>query len=69
MRLLGSQRGARRFILSQGNQSVRVWDLTGDREQARLIADAAVQAVAVIAGDTAGQVHALQLNVPALASI
>ena len=53
--------------------TVRVWDLADDREQARWIADGDVLAVAfnaavTVAGDTAGQVHALQLNVPAAAS-
>ena len=56
-----------------GSGDVRVWDLAGGREQARWIADADVQAVAadtavIVAGDIAGQVHALQLNVPAAAS-
>jgi hypothetical protein len=50
-----------------------VWDLAGDREQARWIAEGAVLAVAfntavTVVGDIAGQVHSLQLNVPATAS-
>jgi WD40 repeat protein len=53
--------------------TVRVWDPAGDREQARWIAEGDVLAVAfntavTVAGDVAGQVHALQLNVPAAAS-
>ena len=53
--------------------TVRMWDLTDDREQARWIADGRITAVAfstavTIAGDTTGQVHALQLNVPAVGS-
>ena len=53
--------------------TVRVWDLAGDLEQARWIAEGDVLAVAfntavTVAGDVAGQVHALQLNVPAAAS-
>jgi WD40 repeat protein len=53
--------------------TVRVWDLAGDQEQARWIADAEVLAVAfntaiTVVGDADGQVHALQLNVPAAAS-
>jgi WD40 repeat protein len=61
-------------VVSGGEDvTVRVWDLAGDREQARWIADADVLAVAAItavifAGDTARQLHALQLNVPAAAS-
>ena len=55
------------------DHTVRVWDLAGDREQARWIAEGDVLAVAfntavTLAGDTTGQVHALQLNVPAAAS-
>jgi WD40 repeat protein len=54
--------------------TVRVWDLAGDREQVRWIADAVVEAVAfntavTVAGDTAGQVHTLQINVPTAASV
>ena len=53
--------------------TVRVWDLANDRQQAHWMADAGVLAVAIntaiiLAGDTAGQVHALQLNVPVAAS-
>ena len=53
--------------------TVRVWDLADDREQACWIADEEITAVAfnaavTVAGDEAGQVHALQLNVPAAAS-
>jgi len=53
---------------------VRVWDVAGDREQVRWIADADVLAVAfnaaiAVAGDQEGQVHALQLNVPTAASV
>ena len=61
-----------RTAVSGGDdRTVRVWDLAGDRNT-RWIADADVLAVAVntaviVAGDTAGQVHALQLNVPAVA--
>ena len=55
------------------NGTVRMWDLAGNREQARRMADAGILAVAVnsvitLAGDTAGQVHALQLKVPVAAS-
>ena len=63
-----------RTAVSGGDdRTVRVWDLADDREQARWIADGDVLAVAfntavTVAGDTAGQVHALQLNVPAAAS-
>jgi WD40 repeat protein len=63
-----------RTAVSGGNDgTVKVWDLAGDPEQARWIADGAVLAVAfnaaiTIAGDMAGQVHALQLNVPVAAS-
>ena len=64
-----------RIAVSGGNdRTVRVWDLAGDREQVRWIADADIQAVAfnaaiAVAGDTARQVHALQLNVPTAASV
>jgi WD40 repeat protein len=56
-----------------GDGTVRVWDLAGDQEQARWIADVDILAVALntaitVVGDTVGQVHALQLNVPAAAS-
>jgi WD40 repeat protein len=59
--------------VSCGDSMVQVWDLADDREQAHWIADARVLAVAystavIIAGDMAGQVHALQLNEPAAAS-
>jgi WD40 repeat protein len=63
-----------RTAVSGGYDStVRVWDLAGDQEQARWIADARVLAVAsntavTVAGDTAGQVHALRLSVPGAAS-
>ena len=63
-----------RTAVSGGHDgTVRVWDLAGDREQARWIAEGDVLAVAfstavTVAGDVAGQVHALQLNVPAAAS-
>ncbi len=54
--------------------TVRVWEPAGDREQVRWIADAAAVAVAfnaaiAVAGDMAGQMHALQLNVPTAASV
>ena len=57
-----------------GDGTVRVWDLADDREQARWIADGDVLTVAfdtaiTVAGDTAGWVHALQLNVPAAAAV
>jgi WD40 repeat protein len=63
-------RDGRTAVSGGGDGTVRVWDLAGEREQARWIAEAAVLAVAfntavTMAGDTAGQVHALQLNVPA----
>ena len=63
----------RTAVSGGADRTVRVWDLAGDREQARWIADADVLAVAfnatiTVAGDGAGQVHALQLNVPAAAS-
>ena len=63
-----------RTAVSGGDRTVRVWDLARDREQVRWIADADVLAVAfnaaiAVAGDTAGQVHALQLNVPTAASV
>jgi WD40 repeat protein len=53
--------------------TVRVWDLAGTREQVRWIADAEVLAVAfntavTVVGDSVGQVHMLQLNVPTAAS-
>jgi WD40 repeat protein len=53
--------------------TVRVWDLAGNREQARWITDADVRTIAfntaiTVAGDIAGQVHALQLNLPAAES-
>ena len=62
-----------RRVISSGDGTVRVWDLASDREQARWIADGDVLTVAfstavTVAGDRAGQVHALQLNVPAAAS-
>ena len=63
-----------RTAVSGGDDgTVRVWDLDSALEQARWIADADVLAVAVstaaaIAGDAAGRVHALRLNVPAQAS-
>jgi WD40 repeat protein len=59
-----------RTAVSGGDDgTVRVWDLADGRESARWIADADVVTVAfntaiIVAGDTAGQVHALQLNVP-----
>ena len=63
----------RTAVSGSRDNTVRVWDLTGDREQARWVADTDVLAVAfntaiVVAGDIAGQVHVLQLNVPAAAS-
>ena len=66
--------GDGRTAVSGGDDgTVRVWDLAHDREQARWIADGDVMAVAfntalIVVGDTAGQMHALQLNVPAAAS-
>lgn len=63
-----------RIAVSSGDEcTVRVWDLVGDRERARWIADARVVAVTLntavtVVGDTAGQVHVLQLTVPAAAS-
>ena len=62
-----------RTAVSGGDETVRVWDLDSALEQARWIADADVLAVAVstavaIAGDAAGRVRALRLNVPAQAS-
>jgi WD40 repeat protein len=63
-----------RIVVSGGfDRTVRVWDLADDREQARWMADAGILAVAVntaitLAGDRAGQVHALRLNVPVAAS-
>ena len=64
-----------RTAVSGGDRTVRVWDLACGRPgtAARWIADGGVLAVAfntavTVAGDTAGQVHALQLNVPAAAS-
>ena len=62
-----------RTAVSSGGETVRVWDLDSALEQARWIADADVLAVAVstavaIAGDAAGRVHALRLNVSAQAS-
>ncbi len=52
--------------------SVRVWDLARGRQTARWIADAPMLAVALaastmVAGDAAGQVHALRLRTPAAA--
>jgi WD40 repeat protein len=63
----------RTAVSSGRDHTVRVWDLADDREQARWITDTDVLSVAVntaitVAGDTAGQVHVLQLNVPAAAS-
>ena len=66
--------GDGRTAVSGGDDgTVRVWDLDSALEQARWIADADVLAVAVstavaIAGDAAGRVHALRLDVPAQAS-
>ena len=63
-----------RTAVSGGDdRTVRAWDLAGDREQARWIAEGDVLAVAfntavTVAGDMAGQVHALQLTIPAAAS-
>jgi len=63
-----------RTAVSGGHdRTVRVWDLADDREHVRWIADAGVSAVAfstavTVAGDAAGQVHALKLTVPAAAS-
>ena len=56
-----------------GDGTVRAWDLADDREQARWIAEGDVLAIAfntavTFVGDTAGQVHALQLNLPPAAS-
>jgi WD40 repeat protein len=53
--------------------SVRVWDLAGNQEQARWMTDAMVLTVAfstavIVAGDIAGQAHALQLNICAATS-
>jgi WD40 repeat protein len=55
------------------DRTVRAWDLAGDQEQALWLVDGDVLAVAfsaavTVAGDIAGQAHALQLNVPAAAS-
>jgi len=55
------------------DRTVRAWDLIGDLGQSRWIADTEVLAVAfntavTVIGDSAGQVHALRLNVPAAAS-
>ena len=63
----------RTAVSGGGDGTVWVWDLAGDREQARWIAEGDVLAVAfsaaaTVASDMAGQVHALQLNVPAAAS-
>jgi WD40 repeat protein len=60
-------------VSGSADRTVRVWDLADDREVARWVADQAVLTIAfntavTVAGDTAGQVHALQLNVPAAAS-
>ena len=62
-----------RTAVSGGLDGVRVWDLADDRELARWIAERDILAVAfnsvvIVAGDGAGQVYALQLNVPAAAS-
>lgn len=53
--------------------TVRVWDLAGDQGQTSWIADGGVLAVVfsaarIMVGDKGGQVHALELNVPAAAS-
>jgi WD40 repeat protein len=67
--------GDGRTAVSGGDDgTVRLWDLGNNREKARWIADAGVLAVAfngtvTVAGDTAGQVHALRLNEPAAASV
>ena len=61
----------RTAVIGGGQDStVRVWDLAGDQEQARWVADGEVLAVTfntavTVAGNTVGQVHALRLNVPA----
>ncbi len=62
----------RTAVSGGADRTVRVWDLADDREQARWIADGGILAVGfntaiTVAGDTTGQVHALQLNVPAAA--
>ena len=69
----GGRRTAVRRAGGDDDDTVRVWDLAENREQTHWIADAPVLAVAfnaavIVAGDRAGQVHALQLNVPAAAS-
>lgn len=65
----------RRTAVSSGgfDGTVRVWDLTGARRQARWIADSEVLAVAfgiavIVVGDKVGKVYPLQLNMPAAAS-
>ena len=63
-----------RIAVSGGRDgTLRMWDLADDREKARWMADAGILTVAIntaiaLAGDTAGQVHALRLNVPVPAS-
>ena len=63
----------RTAVSGGGDGTVRVWDLADHRERARWMGDSEVLAVAlntaiILVGDTVGQVHALQLNVPVAAS-
>ena len=55
----------RRTAVSGGDRTVRVWDLAGGQEQAGANGPGvAFNAAIAAAGNTAGQVHALLLNMP-----
>ena len=59
----------RTAVSGSGDRKVRMWDLVSDWEQVRWIADGDVLAIIQCrrhgCRDTAGQVYALRLNVPA----
>ena len=60
-------------VSSGFDRTVQVWDLAGARRQAAWIADSEIMAVAlgigvIVVGDSVGQVYALQLNMPSVAS-
>ncbi|WP_448612212.1 NB-ARC domain-containing protein [Geodermatophilus sp. URMC 60] len=62
-------------VVSGGEDgTVRVWDVARSRKRVSWIADARVTSVAltamtILAGDAAGQVHALRLQMPAVAPV